>query len=245
MQTARYLLLTLWIAFSGFVITGIACATILLVAARRPRSPLIDSVMLQWAKAFLRFSHTTLEVRGAESIDENQPYVIVSNHRSDLDIPVSVLAAGIPIRFMAKKELFDVPVFGRTLRAMGMIEVNRQHGATAHSEVNEAARAISADRYSIMVYPEGTRTRDGAMLPFKKGAFAVAIDRGMPVLPVTIHGTDNAWRTGGLVKGGHVIAEVGKPIETVGLTRQDIGALTQQVRDVVESTYDNLSSVSA
>lgn len=245
MRTFGHILLTAWMALTGVVLTGAACATILAVAARRPRSPLIDTVMVKWAKAFLRLSKTTLEIRGEDLIDTTQPYVIVSNHRSDLDIPVNIVAAQVPLRFMAKKELFDVPVFGQTLRAMGMIEVNRQSGATAHAEVNEAAKAISANRYSIMVYPEGTRSRERTMLPFKKGAFSVAIDRGMPILPVTIYGTDTAWKTGGLIKGGHVIASIGKPIQTDGLTRQDIDDLKHQTQEIILSTYADLASVSA
>ncbi len=242
LQTAGHLLLTAWVAVTAVTVTGLACVSILGVAIRNPRSPIMDRIMVRWARTVLKLTRSTIERRGAEDLDTSRPYVVVSNHRSDLDIPVNVVAVDLPIRFMAKKELFDVPVFGQTLRALGMIEVNRQRGAAAHLEVNEAAEAISGERYSIMVYPEGTRSRSGQMLPFKKGAFAVAIDRDMPILPVTIFGTDRVWKAGGLVRGGHVIIEVGEPILTETLTRQDIGDLSERTRQVVETTYARLAS---
>ncbi len=242
MQTVGHFLLSAWVAVTAVTITGLACLSILGVAIRNPRSPILDRIMVRWARIVLSLTRSTVERRGGEDLDTSLPYVVVSNHRSDLDIPVNIVAVDLPIRFMAKKELFDVPVFGHTLRALGMIQVDRQRGAAAHGEVNEAAKVVSGDRYSIMVYPEGTRSRSGEMLTFKKGAFSVAIDRGLPVLPVTIFGSDRVWKPGGLVRGGHVVVEVGQPILTGEMTREDIGALTEQARQVVETTYARLAA---
>lgn len=240
LKTAGHLFLTAWFAFAAVAMTGWACVSILVIAVRDPHSPLMTKIMERWAHRFLRLARTTMEVRGSENIDSSQSYVVVSNHRSDLDIPVDILATGLPIRFMAKKELFEVPVFGQTLRALGMIEVNRQQGASTHRVVNDAARLVSDHQYSIVVYPEGTRSWDGTLQPFKKGAASVAIEHSMPILPVTIQGSDQAWKVGGLIRGGHVRVEIGEPILTEGLTRHEVASLTEQTRQVIEAAYARL-----
>src|SRR4030065_544341 len=100
-----------------------------------------------------------------------------------LDAPYHLGTMPVGVRFLAKKELYKIPLFGSTLRAVGMVETDRQAGAAAHEDINrQVARVITMGR-SLLIYPEGTRSRDAELHDFKKGPFRIAIENGMPVLP--------------------------------------------------------------
>jgi 1-acyl-sn-glycerol-3-phosphate acyltransferase len=168
--------------------------------------------------------------------------VIVSNHRSNLDIPAHFLSVPNPIRFLAKTELFKIPLLGATMRHIGIVEVDRARGAAIHRELNQSAHDNLEHTLSLMVYPEGTRSRDGAMHAFKKGAFAIAIENQLPLVPVTTYGSYAAWPPMSLVKGGRIITVVGEPVSTEGMTRENVGELTSSVRRQIVATFDALAS---
>ncbi len=107
-----------------------------------------------------------------------------------------LLAVPLPIRFLAKKELFRVPVLAQGMRMVGIIEVDREARGAVHSEVNRQSRELIEKGRSLIIYAEGTRPRNGVMKPFKKGAFTMAISSGLPVLPLSIHGSYEAWPPG-------------------------------------------------
>ncbi len=163
-----------------------------------------------------------LEVQGAELVDPKRSYVVVANHLSVLDIMACFLAVPVPIRFLAKKELFRIPILAPAMRAIGIVEVDRSARSAIHEQVNRQARELVASGRSLIIYPEGTRSRDGELRPFKKGAFTMAVAGGIPVLPLTIAGTYRAWPPGRLlVTGGRTIkAVIDPPIETAGLRKR-------------------------
>ncbi len=168
--------------------------------------------------------------------------MIVSNHLSTIDIFANFLAVPVPIRFLAKRELFSVPVLGGAMRAIGIIEVDRdRHGTSVQNKLNDDTNEALTHRHSIMVYAEGTRSRDGVLRPFKKGAFAIAVNKQLPILPVTIQGAREAWPPGGMVKGGHVQVSIGKPIEVAGSDRSDIPRLLDETRRMIHDTYEHLA----
>ncbi|MDH5371897.1 MAG: 1-acyl-sn-glycerol-3-phosphate acyltransferase, partial [Acidimicrobiia bacterium] len=176
-------------------------------------------------------SHT---VNGSENVEPGQSYVVVSNHQSSIDIPAHFLALPMPIRFLAKKELFGIPIFGRALRAIGIVEVDRKAGAAVHEQINAHSAEVIRRGHSILVYAEGTRFRDGSLHAFKQGAFSIAIESGLPVLPVMIHGGHLAWPRRRPIYGGPVTVTISKPIETDSLARKDVRLLRDQTRREIE-----------
>jgi 1-acyl-sn-glycerol-3-phosphate acyltransferase len=219
---------------AGVTATIVAVASIAVTVVINDSSPLIERIIRVWSRVWLAASGTKLEVEGAENIDPNRSYVVVANHLSALDIMACLLAVPLPIRFLAKKELFRVPVLAQGMRMVGIIEVDREARGAVHSEVNRQSRELIDKGRSLIIYAEGTRPRNGVMKPFKKGAFTMAIRSGLPVLPLSIHGSYEAWPPGKpIVRGGVITVVLDKPIETDGMSTSDTGDLRDQVREVI------------
>ena len=146
-----------------------------------------------------------------------------------------VVEEGTPIRYLAKKELFRVPFLAQGMRAVGIIEVDRQAGgASVHRQVNEQAETLLAKKRSLIIYAEGTRPRNGVMKPFKKGAFTMAVMTQLPILPVSIHGSYEAMPPGTpWVRGGPVKVVIDPVIETEGLEHADTGKLRDEVYQLI------------
>jgi 1-acyl-sn-glycerol-3-phosphate acyltransferase len=163
------------------------------------------------------------------------PFVVVANHQSLLDI---VLLSRVPreMKWVGKEELFKIPWIGWMLRLTGDIAVRRGDSESGGEAVAKA-KAYLKRGMSVMIFPEGTRSRDARLLPFKKGAFRLAIDAGVPVLPVVVSGTAAGFQKGAAVVGPcDAVAHVLAPIPTVGLTQADAGALRDRVRAAFVAT---------
>jgi 1-acyl-sn-glycerol-3-phosphate acyltransferase len=226
---------------AGVFATVLAVAAIAVIVLFNDTSPMIDRVIRAWSRVWLTASGTRLEVEGSDNIDPGQSYVVVANHLSSLDIMACLLAVPLPIRFLAKKELFRIPVLAQGMRMVGIIEVDREARGAIHSAVNRQSRELIEKGRSLIIYAEGTRPRNGVMKPFKKGAFTMAIAAGLPVLPMSIHGSYEAWRPGtGLVRGGLIRVVIDKPVETEGLTSADTGELRDQVREVIAGRVEGM-----
>ena len=137
------------------------------------------------------------EVVGRERLDPNQTYIFMANHVSNIDPPVFVPLIGRRVFILVKKELFRIPILGYAMRKAQFIAVNRQNREAAVESVKQAIEVLKSG-LSMMAYPEGTRSLDGRMLPFKKGPFHLAMDSGIPVVPVTIIGAYEVWPKGRL-----------------------------------------------
>jgi len=221
---------------AGVLATIILAPVVIVVALFNDTSPWIDKVIRLWSRTWLIASRSPLTVEGGEHIDPRRSYVVVSNHISTLDIMICLLAAPIPIRFLAKKELFRVPLLAQGMRAVGVIEVDRSARRAAHAGVNKQAKALIDKKRSLIIYAEGTRPRDGVMKSFKKGAFTMAIAAQLPVLPMTIHGAFESMPPGKpWVFGGPVKAVVDPPIETTGMDGSGTSALRDQVFDIIST----------
>lgn len=218
----------------GVLATIAGAIAALLIVLVNPTSPAIEGVLHWWSRLWLWASRTHLTVEGGENIDIEQSYIVVANHLSTLDIMVCFLAVPLPIRYLAKKELFRIPLLAQAMRAVGIIEVDRAARTSIHASVNRQAQDLLAHHRSLIIFPEGTRPRDGVMKPFKKGAFTMAIASGLPVLPLSIHGTYQAAVPGKpWFRGGPVIAVIDAPIETADLGPADTNALRIQVREII------------
>jgi 1-acyl-sn-glycerol-3-phosphate acyltransferase len=182
---------------------------------------LYDREPRDWAHHLLRATGLPVEVSGLERLERDRPYVFAANHASFVDIWVLLGRLPGSLRFVAKRELFSIPVFGRALRATGQVAVDRQHLEAATQSYEEAAREVRSGR-SVIVFVEGTRSRTGRLQEFKKGAFVLAIAAGVPLVPVYLRGSHRVLPRGSLwLRRGPVRLVIGEPLPTEGLTYDD------------------------
>ncbi len=217
---------TLWFG-TGVVMAG------LLGIERRPGG-VYDRAAKRWARNALWAAGVPYRVVGLEAVAVDRPFVIASNHQSWFDI--FLLAAALPgsLRFVAKKELARVPLLGRAMRHAGHIFIDRQNRQAAFGAYDEAAAAIR-EGISAVVFPEGTRSRTGELLPFKKGPFVLAIAAGVPLVPAYCAGTFTLLPKGSWRIRSHPVALLfGRPISTEGLRYEDRERLMEETRRAIE-----------
>jgi 1-acyl-sn-glycerol-3-phosphate acyltransferase len=182
------------------------------------------------ARNLVRLCGVRVTVRGLEQLGAG-PYMFTPNHQSHFDI--AMLLGYLPgnNRFAAKKEMFGEPVLGAVLRTMGMIPIDRENPLEAIQLLND----LKSDQFSTIIFPEGTRSRDGNLLPFKKGPFVAAIHLGLPVVPVVCKGTSRVMPKGKYLSilPGEVEMVVLEPIATSGLTYDDRDRLRERVREEI------------
>ncbi len=173
-----------------------------------------------------------VELHGREHLTGGGPFVFAPNHQSHLDI--LLLLGHLPgrTRFAAKRELWRHPVVGAVLDTLGMVPIDREHPERAVDALNRAG----TERDSLVIFPEGTRSRTGQLLPFKKGAFVLAIATGFPIVPVICRGTRRLMPRGSqlAVVPGNAEIVIEEPIPTAGLTYDDRDALAARVRAAIE-----------
>ena len=179
----------------------------------------------------VRLMGVKIRIRGMENMRPGQNYIFMSNHVSNLDPPVLIPAIPGRCSVLIKKELFRVPVLGAGLKTVAMVPVDRSDREAAIESVNAAITVLQQGLH-IVIYPEGTRSGDGRLLPFKKGPFHLAIESGIPVIPVTMLGTHECWPKGQLkLRPGVATAVLHPPIDP--RTHTDREALMTAVRDTI------------
>jgi 1-acyl-sn-glycerol-3-phosphate acyltransferase len=186
-----------------------------------------------WSKSILFVSGIKVDVEGLANIDPAKSYIYMSNHRSNFDIPVLLGCLPIQFRWLAKAELFKIPIFGRAMQGAGYVKIDRFNRESAFKSIDEVAAKMK-NGVSVMIFPEGTRSEDGNIKPFKKGGFIMAVDSGVPIVPVIVRGTrsimvKDRWR----IKPGNVTLSIKKPIDTTGYTRDNKDDLIKTVRSVI------------
>lgn len=191
-----------------------------------------------WAKINSFFTPMTVNVIGAENMDSGTSYVITANHQSLYDIYVLYGWLGVDFKWVMKKELEKVPVLGFACKALGHIFIDRSDTKSAVETIN-AAKTKIVDGTSVLFFPEGTRSVDGKIKPFKKGAFKFAIDCGIPVLPVTINGTRKILPKGSLnLMPGGVTMIIHKPIPVTGYNEKNMNRLMDKTRVIINASLD-------
>ncbi len=215
-----------------------AVAAILSIPFDRGTGRLFHRVGRAWAVVVLFVSGVRVTVTGLERLRHDRAYVYVSNHASLFDIPA--VFAGIPddIRVVYKKELEKIPIFGWGLKMGAYISIERGHGTSAARSLEEAVRKMRQGA-SLLLYAEGTRTMDGRLQPFKRGAFNLALRAGVPVVPLTINGTFSILRKHSMVirpGTAHLILE--DAIESNGVAGRDAEReLMNQVHRAITRNY--------
>jgi 1-acyl-sn-glycerol-3-phosphate acyltransferase len=183
-----------------------------------------------WSASVLWAAGIKIRIHGWENSGGGQPRIFASNHVSWFDVPA--LAKILPrYKFVAKAELFKVPIFGAGMRAVGMIEIQRENRKAAFGAYEVAAERIKHGN-SVVVFPEGTRGHDYPLRPFKKGPFVLAIAAGVPIVPIIVHGTIEIMRKGSLwAHPGRIDIHLLEPVSTSGVDYDHREALMVKVRD--------------
>jgi 1-acyl-sn-glycerol-3-phosphate acyltransferase len=191
-----------------------------------------------WSRTIARLSGITIAVVCRPDFDRSRPYVFMANHLSTVDIWALLVALPVPVRMIAKKQLAAIPLLGWAMWAGRFIFIDRHNPASARRSIERAKERIRNGQ-SVLLFPEGTRSRDGRLLPFKKGGFHLAIDAGVPIVPVAIRGSRQAMPPGSLlVRPGKVLVTIGEPIATAGLAGDDRERLLERVRGEIVAMLD-------
>jgi 1-acyl-sn-glycerol-3-phosphate acyltransferase len=217
---------TLLVTAAGFPVA------LLLGLLSGPRLPLRMAAWY-WAPLLFLGAGARLRVEGAGRVDWSRPQVLVANHASMMDIPALFRAVPVPLRFVLKREIARVPFVGWYARLMGMAFVDRGNARDAKRRLGEAARRLRGAA-TFAAFPEGTRSKDGSLGAFKGGALQLALDAGVPVLPVAILGAHGVLPPSGFrVRPGTIVVRFGEPIGTDAMSPQDRNALALRAREAV------------
>jgi len=191
-----------------------------------------------WGRILLVICNTKVEVIGSENILRGKPQVFMANHQSDFDILITLAHVPGQFRWIAKKELFAIPVFGQAMKSAGYIEIDRQNHEKAMQSLDLAALRIRQGK-SVMTFPEGTRSRNGEIKAFKPGTFYLAIQSGVPIVPITIIGSGDIMPKRSLkIKPGKIKLIIGKPISVQNYTLENRQELINRVRQVIIENYN-------
>lgn len=232
MHALRYLFTLTWATLWYGTLVILAS---LLGVGRKPGG-FMDTVGRRWARLLLRAADVRVSVEGVEHLAPTGPQIIAANHQSFFDILAILAELPVPVKFVAKKELYRVPVFGGALKGLGHIRIDRQHLREALGAYAIAARELVERRASLLVFVEGTRSRTGMLLPFKKGPFVLAIESRTPIIPAYVAGTFGILPKGSMVvHPSPITIFLGAPVATAGLTPDDRDALVRRVRDAVSA----------
>ena len=198
-----------------------------------------DARLARWSRRLLEQAGVELVVRGRERLDAftGETFVVMSNHRSHYDVPVLFQAlAGRRLRMITKAELFRVPLWGRAMREAGFIEIDRSNRARAIASL-KAARATLDAGVDVWIAPEGTRSRTGALGPFKKGGFLLALETGKRILPVAIRGTEQVLPANGVRvrHGARVEVTIDDPVDPAAFGEARRDELAAAVRARLEA----------
>ncbi len=226
-----------WLSFWAIIATIILFIPITAAAIMSSTGNLAFSLSKLWAYTLLIVTNVHPHISGKEKIKKGQSYIIISNHQSEFDILALVTTLGIQFRWIIKKELKKAPLFGYALYASRNIFIDRSNPKDAIRTINEGISRLPAGA-SVLVFAEGTRSSDGKIQEFKKGGFIAAIEKGLPILPVTVNGSRKTLPKKSLVfKPGPIEVVIGDPIKTTGYGQENIIELIAKTRDVIISNY--------
>lgn len=192
-----------------------------------------------WGRSILWISGIKVHIHGVEHLDAGRSAIYMSNHQSNFDIPVYLSALPVQFRWLAKAELFKIPIFGRGMRGAGYISIDRSDRHSAMESLVRAAQTIR-DGTSVLIFPEGTRSTDGALRSFKAGGFIMAVDAGVPIVPMAVHGTFHVMPKGSLrIRRRPVHIAFRPPIETSAYTRKTKNELMEEVGVAIGQAMDD------
>ncbi len=217
---------TLLVWTAGLPITAVLFTIILLSLLVDRSGRYVHSIGALWCRIILALSGVRVRVQGLENLAGDRPRVFLSNHQGAFDIPV--LQGYIPVQFrwVSKKSLFRIPVVGWSMTLAGYIAVERENTKKALRDLLRAAEKIK-NGTSVVVFPEGTRSTTGRLLPFKKGAFILARRSGADIVPLAVSGTKDIMKKGSLmIAPAEATISIGRPFPTEGRTEDELMQMT-------------------
>lgn len=218
-------------AIFSAVLTAILCALTGFVDRSR-RIPLFMNRF--YARIFVPITGIKLKINGADKINFHRNYIVCSNHQGLFDIFTLMAALPLPLRFISKSSYFKIPIIGLGMRGSGHIEITRSDKEKDRETLDKIVN-LSRNGASTVMFPEGTRSRDGKVGPFKFGAFYISVNSGIPILPVTIRGSFERMRKGKLLpEPGTVEVNIHPPIDPASHT---IDSLMEKTRETITSIF--------
>jgi len=220
-----------FIAWIVFLLTTLILGMVAILLSLFDSSGNIPHLVARlWGKIQLRTTGTEVKIRGLENIKPSTSYILVSNHQSAFDIFTLLGYVPIQFRWTAKAGLFRIPILGWAMSRIGYIPIERNSPKKAYRSMLQAAEKVQKG-VSVMIFPEGTRSPDGNLQPFKKGVFLIALKSQAPILPIALRGTGKImqkgdWRT----FPGKVQITISPPIETAGISPKKEEELSSRVR---------------
>lgn len=226
-----------WLSFWAITATILLFIPITTAALLSKTGNLAFTLSKLWAYTLLFVTNVHPVIKGKDKIIKGQSYIIISNHQSEFDILALVTTLGIQFRWIIKKELMKAPLFGYALYASRNIFIDRSNTKEAIRSMQEGMSRLP-EGASVMFFAEGTRSYDGTIQEFKKGGFMIAIEKGLPILPVSVSGSRKALPKKSLVFSSCPIeVAVGEPIETSSYSHETIQELMNKTRDAIISNY--------
>lgn len=199
--------------------------------------PVVDKELESWLMPLIDMADVKMVVKGQEKIPVNEPVIFTPNHASAFDIPAIVLTNKKSPIFMAKKELGKIPLLKAWMDVVDCVFVDRANKQSAHSSLQNAIDAVKDGR-SLVIFPEGTRSKTGELGEFRGGAMKVAMETGAKVVPVLLEGTRARLEETGNITSGTVYVTYLDPIETKGLTKEDFYKMPSEIRDLIQKERD-------
>lgn len=232
----RTALISAWV-----VLITLLCASVAIVASFLKKDGNFPHLVGRfWARSIVYVSRVRVSVQGLEHIDPSATYVYMANHQSMFDILALLGYLPVQFRWLAKIELFQIPVFGYSMARVGYIGIDRSNRKSAYKSLQEAAEKI-AQGVSVMVFPEGTRSTDGQIKPFKGGGFHLAVRSGQPIVPVVIFGSHYVMPKGRLrIRRGQIILSINSPIETTHYNKNGKKVLMESVRSTMKRDLERI-----
>jgi len=197
-----------------------------------------NKIALIWSKSIVWAAGAKIELHGLDKIDFSKSYVFAGNHQSHIDVVSVFSILPLTVRYIAKKELFRIPLFGWAMAAAGTIKVDRSNREKAIKSIEQAGESIR-NGVSVILFPEGTRSDDGEIHAFKKGAFVLATKSGVPVVPISISGTRRILEKHSLkLNPGTVKIVISDPIESSNYKLEEREEFANDVRNVIINNFD-------
>jgi 1-acyl-sn-glycerol-3-phosphate acyltransferase len=230
MKTVRSILFYI-ILICATLVCGLSAILVSFITGRRDLAHLCGRA---WANVNLWASGVTVRMQGLEKVQRDHPYIYAANHQSLFDIFVILGRLPVQFRWLAKEELFRIPILGQAMSAIGYIPIDRKDRHKAFESLNQAAVQVQ-NGTSIVIFPEGTRSSDGVLQDFKKGGFILAIKSQQPIVPITISGSFHILpkKSEWLIEPGIINMTIHPPVPTAGLGVKDRDGIIGIVREAI------------
>lgn len=199
------------------------------------RDACAHAIARKWAQSGLSMNGSSIQLIGVENVPESGGVLFVANHQSNFDIPIMIAHVPRDKGFIAKLELLKVPSFSRWMKYIGCVFIDRKDPRQSLKDINDAAERLKAG-HSLVIFPEGTRSADGTVAPFKAGGLKLALKAKVPVVPVTISGSKNIMPKGtSLIKSASVKVIISPPLVPDEFTKMDSTQISEKVRNIIIS----------